>query len=91
MTNVEKVVDLQSYPSAMFQVAMTVGIYVLRWRRRRSGIPRSEFRAWDVAILFFLAYKVFILAMPWWPPLGGANGGDVSFWYATYCVVGIGM
>ncbi|CAG9941801.1 unnamed protein product [Clonostachys rosea f. rosea IK726] len=85
------VVDLQSYPSAMFQVAMTVGIYVLRWRRRRSGIPRSEFRAWDVAILFFLAYKVFILAMPWWPPLGGANGGDVSFWYATYCVVGIGI
>ncbi|MCJ1384114.1 hypothetical protein MMC17_007230 [Xylographa soralifera] len=29
--------------------------------------------------------------MPWYPPAGGADGGDVSFWYATYCVVGLGI
>jgi len=29
--------------------------------------------------------------MPWVPPKGGSNGGDVSFWYATYCVVGIAI
>jgi hypothetical protein len=34
---------------------------------------------------------VFILAMPWYPPPGGRFGGDVSFWYATYCVVGLAM
>lgn len=26
--------------------------------------------------------------MPWYPP---DDGGDVSFWYATYCAVGIGL
>lgn len=29
--------------------------------------------------------------MPWYPPKGGATGGDVSFWYATYVVTGIGI
>lgn len=75
----------------MSMVAMTIGLYIIRQRRKRSGIGRSEFRAWHVAVLYFLAYQIFILAMPWWPPADGPNGGDVSFWYATYCVVGIGM
>lgn len=26
-----------------------------------------------------------------WPPLKGRYGGDVSFWYASYCVTGIGI
>lgn len=29
--------------------------------------------------------------MPWYPPDGGATGGDVSFWYATYIVVSIAI
>ncbi|KAK2022295.1 high-affinity methionine permease [Colletotrichum zoysiae] len=85
------VVDLASYPSAMFNFAMTLGVFILRRRRRRSGIGRSEFRAWDAVVVFFLAVQVFILAMPWWPPKGGPYAGSVSFWYATYCVVGIGI
>ncbi|KAF6817720.1 high affinity methionine permease [Colletotrichum plurivorum] len=85
------VVDLASYPSAMFNFAMTFGVFLLRRRRTRSGIGRSDFRAWDFVVVFFLAVQVFILAMPWWPPKGGPYAGSVSFWYATYCVVGIGM
>ncbi|TEA10101.1 High-affinity methionine permease [Colletotrichum sidae] len=85
------VVDLQTYPSAMFNFAMTYGVFILRRRRRRSGIGRSDFRAWDLVVVFFLAIQVFVLAMPWWPPKGGPYAGSVSFWYATYCVVGIGI
>jgi hypothetical protein len=29
--------------------------------------------------------------MPWYPPAGGQYAGDVSFWYATYAVVGVAM
>ncbi|UQC90162.1 high-affinity methionine permease [Colletotrichum lupini] len=87
----DAVVDLASYPSAIFNFAMTFGVFVLRRRRQRSGISRSEFRAWDFVVLFFLAIQVFVLAMPWWPPKGGPYAGSVSFWYATYCVVGIGI
>ncbi|TQN64135.1 High-affinity methionine permease [Colletotrichum shisoi] len=85
------VVDLASYPSAIFNFAMTFGVFIIRRRRQRSGIGRSEFRAWDIVVAFFLAIQVFILAMPWWPPKGGPYAGSVSFWYATYCVVGIGI
>ncbi|KAK1995985.1 hypothetical protein LX36DRAFT_701925 [Colletotrichum falcatum] len=33
--------------------------------------------------------QVYILVMLWWPPEGGPYAGSVTFWYATYCVVGI--
>jgi len=49
------------------------------------------FRAWDVAIYFSLAINIFILVMPWVPPPSGRDGGDVSFWYGTYIVVGLAV
>ncbi|KAF7557040.1 hypothetical protein G7046_g6128 [Stylonectria norvegica] len=85
------VVTLQTYPSALFRFAMTVGVYILRRRRSRSGLGRADFKAWHVTVVFFILIQVFMLAMPWWPPKGGAYAGAVSFWYATYCVVGIGI
>lgn len=70
---------------------MAVGIYLIRRQRNKIGLERSEFKAWDVAIGLFILIKVLLLVMPWVPPEGGATGGSVSFWYATYCVTGIGM
>ncbi|CAK7274161.1 hypothetical protein SEPCBS57363_006018 [Sporothrix epigloea] len=29
--------------------------------------------------------------MPWYPPRSGIYGGDVSFFYATYLLTGIGL
>ena len=85
------IVDLQSYPANVFLFLTTFGLILIRYRRKKLGIPPAEFRTWWVAIFFSLAVNVFILVMPWYPPPGGADGGDVSFWYATYCVVGLGM
>jgi hypothetical protein len=85
------VVDLSIYPSSLFLFVMALGIYLIRNQRKRLGLPRSEFRAWNAAIIFFILIQLFELIMPWYPPLGGADGGDVSFWYATYCAVGLGM
>lgn len=86
------IIDLRSYPESIFIFAMTAGVFVIRRRWKQLGQKRPpEFRAWDLAVWFYLAVNAFILVMPWVPPEGGANGGDVSFWYATYCVVGIGM
>ncbi|KAK1961672.1 high-affinity methionine permease [Colletotrichum sublineola] len=36
-------------------------------------------------------YDVYLLVMPWYLPDGGPFAGDVSFWYATYVVAGIGI
>ncbi|KAK7408827.1 hypothetical protein QQX98_009013 [Neonectria punicea] len=85
------VVSLSTYPAAIFNFTLAIGIYILRRRRIRSGIGYSELKAWHIAVIFWILIQVFVLAMPWWPPKGGAYAGDVSFWYATYCVVGIAI
>ncbi|CEI62429.1 hypothetical protein FVEN_g4971 [Fusarium venenatum] len=85
------VVSLGTYPDAMFRFAMAVGVYVLRRRRTKAGIGRSDFKAWHPAVIFYTLIQLFVLVMPWYPPKGGPYAGDVSFWYATYCVVGIAI
>ncbi|KAG9680521.1 amino acid transporter, partial [Aureobasidium melanogenum] len=85
------ITDLQTYPAAAFAFTMSVGLYIVRYRRKKLGVPRSEFRAWDAAVVFTILQNLYLLIMPWYPPTGGATGGDVSFWYATYCVTGIGI
>lgn len=75
----------------MFYLAMAVGVWIIRRRRTRNKIAPSQFRVWDVALVFFTLIQVYVLVMPWFPPEGGPYAGDVSFWYATYCVVGIAM
>lgn len=84
-------VDLAIYPAAFFNLIMAIGIYMVRYRRSKLQLGRSEFQAWHVAIVFSVAIQLFMLIGPWYPPKTGANGGDVSFWYATYVVTGIGM
>ncbi|KAK6227625.1 high-affinity methionine permease [Colletotrichum tabaci] len=83
--------DLGIFPAAAFNLAMAVGIYVVRWRRRKANLPEPEFKAWHVVILFNICIQLYLLIMPWYPPAGGQYAGDVSFWYATYAVTGIGI
>ena len=83
------VVDLQSYPGAVFGATMAVGIYLVRWRRSRAKLPPPSFRAWDIAIIFNILVNLYLLVMPWYPPAGGLYAGNVSFLYSTYCIVGI--
>ncbi|KAF6800374.1 high affinity methionine permease [Colletotrichum sojae] len=85
------IADLQVYPSAFFGFVMTAGLYIVRWRRRRLNLPPPEFKAWDIIIIINLIKDLYLLVMPWYPPEGGAFAGDVSFWYATYVVAGIGI
>jgi amino acid transporter len=79
--------DLVSYPHLVFQFALCVGIWKLRERRAKSGLVPSQFEAKNVYILAYAFVGLFMLLMPWVPPEPGQ--GDVSFWYATYCVTGL--
>ena len=51
------VVDLANYPNSFFLFLMAVGVYLIRRQRRRVSAPRSEFRAWNAAIILFIASK----------------------------------
>lgn len=85
----QPVVDLQVYPASVFALFMAAGLYAIRYRRRKLGLARADFRAWDVSVIFNVAANLFLVIMPWYPPATGRDGGDVSFWYATYVVVGL--
>ncbi|KAJ1714526.1 high affinity methionine permease [Aspergillus flavus] len=85
------VVDLSVYPSSIFNFLLVVGLLLIRRRRSKFNLPRPEYKSWAIAIGFALLANLYLLAAPWYPPTGGANGGDVSFWYGTYLVVGIGL
>jgi amino acid transporter len=85
------VVSLKTYPEAIFHFAMAIGLYLIRIRRKRVGKTDTGFKAWDGLLIFFILLQVYILAMPWWPPAGGIYAGSVSFFYATYCLVGIAI
>ncbi|CZR44758.1 uncharacterized protein FPRO_14510 [Fusarium proliferatum ET1] len=87
----EPVVSLKTYPEGLFFLAMSIGLYIVRRHNKRVGRGPPEFKAWDVAAIFFILIQIFIIIMPWYPPKGGPYAGDVSFWYATYCVVGIAI
>ncbi|WDK23611.1 high-affinity methionine permease [Colletotrichum graminicola] len=80
------IADLQVYPSAFFGLMMSVGLYVVRWRRKRFNLPPPAFKAWNVIVIFNIAKDVYLLVMPWYPPNGGPFAGDVSF-----CLVGCGV
>ncbi|CAG8956684.1 hypothetical protein HYFRA_00012228 [Hymenoscyphus fraxineus] len=82
-------VNLGSYPTAFFNVTMAAGLFIVRHRRAKLAIGPSEFRAWDVVVVFNILSNLFILVMPWYPPNEG--DADVSFWYGTYIVVGIAI
>ncbi|KAI5480141.1 High-affinity methionine permease [Pseudohyphozyma bogoriensis] len=85
------VVDLQSYPNNVFTAMSFIGVYLIRLQRKKAGLPPAQFQAWHAAILFRVAISVLLLVMPWVPPTGGIYAGDVSFFYATYCFVGLGI
>ncbi|KAI2466901.1 amino acid transporter [Annulohypoxylon bovei var. microspora] len=85
------VVSLATYPNGLFTLALAVGVYLVRYRRKRAGLPKTEFRAWDVCVIFYILVQVYTVSVPWIPPKGGPYAGSVSFWYATYCVVGIAI
>ncbi|CAG8399036.1 unnamed protein product [Penicillium salamii] len=85
------IVDLAVYPGNIFNFLLVIGLLLIRRQRARMGLPRPEYRAWNIAIAFALITNVYMLIAPWYPPTSGANGGDVSFWYGTYLVVSIGL
>ncbi|KAG5720621.1 hypothetical protein E4T56_gene4549 [Termitomyces sp. T112] len=85
------IVDLQSYPASVFRLLLTGGLFLVRRRRANIGAPKTEFRAWNAVLIFAISVNIYLLVLPWVPPVSGIYSGDVSFFYATYCLVGIGI
>lgn len=70
----------------MMLLAIAIGILILR--RERPDLKRP-FKAWLPAVYIRILVCLVLLAAPFFPPVDGK--GDVSFFYATYAIVGVGM
>ncbi|CAE6508828.1 unnamed protein product [Rhizoctonia solani] len=84
-------VDLSGYPGLVFALATSCGVWVLRDRRAKMGLPEHAFKAPNIVVLAYVVKSVALIVMPWIPPKGGSHGGDVDFFYATYCIVALGV
>ncbi|CAG7927736.1 unnamed protein product [Penicillium olsonii] len=85
------IVDLGVYPASFFGLLLTIGLVVTRIRRKRLQLPAPDYQAWPVTIAFAILSHLYMVIMPWYPPSTGSTGGDVGFWYATYCAVALGI
>lgn len=62
---VNLLLDLSFYPGLVFNTALAVGLWVLRARRSKAGLPRPSFQAWDGVVALFILKTLFMLIMPW--------------------------
>ncbi|KAI1495521.1 amino acid permease-domain-containing protein [Biscogniauxia marginata] len=85
------VVSLKTYPDGLFSVALGIGVWIIRYHHKRINRGKPEFKTWDIMLVFYLLIQLYVIVTPWIPPKGGPYAGEVSFWYATYCVVGIAV
>lgn len=84
-------VDLSGYPGLIFSLATSCGVWILRRRRVQMGLPAHAYRAPNIVVLAYALKSFALIVMPWIPPEGGSHGGDVDFFYATYCIVAIAV
>ncbi|KDN44459.1 hypothetical protein RSAG8_05506, partial [Rhizoctonia solani AG-8 WAC10335] len=84
-------VDLSGYPGLVFALATSCGVWVLRNRRAKMGLPEHGYKAPNIVVLAYVVKSIALILMPWIPPKGGSHGGDVDFFYAMYCIVALGV
>ncbi|PGH29685.1 hypothetical protein GX50_07571 [[Emmonsia] crescens] len=80
------ILDVEGYPIQVITLALSVGLLILRYKA--PDLPRP-FKAWTFAVWISIAFSIGLLAAPFFPPEDGK--GDVSFFYATYAIVGLGI
>ncbi|KAI9744138.1 MAG: hypothetical protein M1818_002290 [Claussenomyces sp. TS43310] len=80
------ILDVEGYPGQFFGLAVSVGIIWLRVKRPDLQRP---YKAWLPAVWLRIAVCLVLIASPFVRPEDGK--GDVSFFYATYAIVGIGI
>ncbi|CAE6453007.1 unnamed protein product [Rhizoctonia solani] len=82
-------IDLTSYPALVFSLLIGCGVWILRRRRERLGLPEHAYKAPNIAVVVYVVQSIALIIMPWIPPKGGSKGGDVGFFYAAYCIFAI--
>ncbi|KAH3663918.1 hypothetical protein WICMUC_005857 [Wickerhamomyces mucosus] len=88
------IVDVGAYSGYIFDFQLAVGLLLLRRQRKKAGLGYQGFRVPLPVLVLQILFQLFVLIMPLVPPKnknGSLKGSDVSFFYATYCLVVYGL
>lgn len=88
------VISLGSYSGYIFSFFLAVGILSVRRQRKLKGLGSSGFRVPLPLVIIQILFQLFVIAIPLVPPNnadGSLRGSNISFFYATYCLVVFGM
>lgn len=86
------VVDIGSYSGYIFKLLLVVGLFLVRRQRKQAGLGYEGWKVPLPVLVVTVLFEAFVIAMAWVPPKGGSlKGLDVSFFYATYAIVTIGL
>ena len=80
------ILDVEGYPGVITSAAISIGLLLLRYRRPEL---RRPYKAWLPTVYLRIGISFVLVLAPFFPPKDGK--GDVSFFYATYAIVGIAM
>ncbi|KAH9848766.1 amino acid transporter [Lenzites betulinus] len=81
------ILDVEGYPSQIFNLFVVLGLFWLRYTK--PNVPRP-FKVWWPLTVFFLAAAVFLLVAPFLRPANG-KGDTPPLPYYLYCLVGIAI
>jgi amino acid transporter len=79
------ILDVDGYPIQYTALAVSIGLLLLRTRRPDLTRP---YKAWLPLVWLRILLCLGLIVAPFIPP---KDGGDVSFFYATYALVGISI
>jgi amino acid transporter len=85
------IVDMGSYSGYIFTLFLIFGLLKIRRERRLKGLGKKGQYLPLPLIILLLLFELFVIAIAFVPPKGTLIGSDVSFFYATYAIVTIGL
>lgn len=85
------IVDMGSYSGYIFTLCLVVGLLKVRRERRLKGLGTEGQILPLPCIIVLILFELMVLAIAFVPPKGTLIGSDVTFFYAVYPIVTIGL
>ncbi|KAK9489558.1 amino acid/polyamine transporter I [Lipomyces doorenjongii] len=86
------IVDLGGFSTYIFNLILVIGLLLVRRQRRARGLGYVGWKTPLPIIIITILFDAFVIAIAFVPPKNGTLiGSDVSFFYATYAIVAVGV
>ncbi|KAK9364604.1 amino acid permease-domain-containing protein [Lipomyces kononenkoae] len=86
------IVDIGGFSGYVFNLILVIGLLLVRRQRKSKSLGYAGWKTPLPVIIITILFDIFVIAISFVPPNNGSLiGSDVSFFYATYAVVSIGV